>query len=413
MDFFSDDLASLLYPVSVADFFREYWGKKPLYIPRNSRDYYRKVYSSEDIDDFLRFSAPVQGWNEKVKMAIKFKMVSADVLFERSQPGFDYRMIRKSQRAVSLIMNYIQEQNNRVARMAVAIEQALAGRIKGSVNVNAYLSPGKSYINPHVDAHDELNLQLEGTKRWRVYEPRIPDPYPGMPLDSGFDPVRKALFISGATPCLEVVLQPGDFIYMPRGFWHDPVNTDSEPSLGLTVGVHPICWLDTVMASAKAAAENSPALRQSLPVGLSSDSRGEQLLREGIGNFIAQGPEGNVVAAVAANLRRDTPEHVDALEKLYCPSPEDITALEPDSLLSRPEEIAWSLQKSYGLLTLMVGGREIGLRPELQAALELIHDGGSFAPEALPGEMSRQEKLHFCRFLLNFGALRFTPARER
>ena len=407
VEFFNGDLASLLHPISVDEFFRDYWGEKPLHIHRENRDYYKGLYSSGDIDDCLRFAAPVEGWNEKVKMAVKFKMVSSEVLFDRNQPGFDYQMIRKSQRAVSLIMNFIQGQNNRVSRMAKLMERDLRGRIKGRVNVNAYLSPGNSYINPHVDTHDELNIQVEGTKRWRVYEPRIPNPYPGMPMDNGFDPESQSLFIWGRKPCLEVVLQPGDFIYMPRGFWHDPVNTDSEPSLGLTIGVHPVCWLDTVLSSVRAVAENRQELRQSIPAGLSLDSRTEQMIRENIQGFFAATPEWASLSEMIANLRRDNPDDGGAPEDLYLPSHEAVEALGPDSVLSRPRDGAWMFHPTYGLLRLNVGGREIGLRKELKGALEHIRDYASFIAKDLPGELTQQEKIQFCRFMLNFGAVQF------
>lgn len=411
MEFFNGDLASLLQPLSIAEFFSDYWGKQPLYIQRENRNYYQGLYSSANLDDFLRFSAPIEGWNEKVKMAIKFKMVTSAVLFDHDQPGFDYQMIRKSQRAVSLIMNYIQEHDNRVANMARVMERNLQGRIKARVNVNAYLSPGNSYINPHVDSHDELNLQLEGTKRWRVYEPRIVDPFPGMPLDSGSVPESKSHYLTGRKPMMEIVLQPGDFIYMPRGFWHDPVNIDNEPSLGLTIGIHPLCWLDTVIVSAKAAAENRPELRQSIPAGLSPAPEKEQLLRKSLDDFSAAMPAWASLPEMRANLRRDVPDEGLSTEELYCPSPAEVTALGPDSLLSRPCGISWAFHQSYGLLRLKVGGRELGLRKELKEALEQIRDSAFFMPKDLAGELSEGEKIRFCSFLLNFGAIELDPAK--
>ena len=61
-------------------------------------------------------------------------------------------------------------------------------------------------------------------------------------------PLRARLSV--AAPETEI----GEFMYMPRGFWHDPVNTGDDPSLGLTIGVAPLCWLDTLRFSLRAAA---------------------------------------------------------------------------------------------------------------------------------------------------------------
>jgi ribosomal protein L16 Arg81 hydroxylase len=411
VEFFNGDLASLLHPISVDEFFRDYWGEKPLHIHRENCDYFKGLYSSMDIDDCLRFAAPAEEWNEKVKMAIKFKMVSSEVLFDQNQPGFDYQMIRKSQRAVSLIMNFIQDHNCRVFQMARILEQNLRGRIKGRVNVNAYLSPGKSYINPHLDSHDELNIQVEGTKCWRVYEPRIPNPYFGMPMDNGFDPEFKTHYLNGRTPCMEVTLQPGDFMYMPRGYWHDPVNADKEPSLGLTIGVHPICWLDTAIASARAAAEKHQDLRHSLPGGLSPDSRSEQMMQKNIHGIFNTMSETVSLSELIAILERDTPSAGLGPADLYLPSLEALDDLGPDSLLSRPGgNDIWKFYQSYGLLRFTVGEREIGLRKELKESLEHIRDNAFFTPADLPGELTPQEKTSFCRFLLNFGALEFVTS---
>ncbi|MBF0545526.1 MAG: cupin-like domain-containing protein [Candidatus Riflebacteria bacterium] len=405
MNYFPGDLASLLHPLFVDEFFRGYWGKKPLYIHRENRDYYKGLYSSADMDDYLRFSAPIKEWNETVKMGIKFRRVPTEVLFDQNQPGFDYCMIRKSQKAVSLIINFIQDHSNRVFYMAKIMEEELEGRIKGRVNVNAYYSPGNSYISPHLDAHDELNIQLEGTKRWRVYEPSTPNPYFGMPLDTGFDPKSKNHYLQGKKPFMEVILQPGDFLYMPRGFWHDPVNTDNEPSLGLTIGVHPICQLDTVLCFARAVSEKRQDLRQSIPVGLSVGSLAEQMIRKTIQDFSAEPFERVSLSELSVNLRRGIPDDGISLKDVYLPSPAAIENLGPVSVLSRPRESVWTFHQIYGLLKLNVGRRELGLRKELKGALEHIRDCAFFTPADLPGEMTQQEKTSFCRFLVNFGAL--------
>jgi hypothetical protein len=252
---------------------------------------------------------------------------------------------------------------------------------------------------------------VEGTKRWRVYEPRIHNPYPGMPLDNGFDTESQTLFIWGRKPCLEVVLQPGDFIYMPRGFWHDPVNTDSEPSLGLTIGVHPVCWLDTVVSSVRAVAENRQELRQSIPVGLSLDPWTEQIMLENIQSFFAATPEWASLSEMITNLQREVPDDGVDPEALYLPSLQAVETLGPDSELCRPKDTTWMFHQSYGLLRLKVGGREIGLRRELKESLEHIRDCASFTAKDLPGELTQQEKIRFCRFMLNFGAVQFDPTK--
>lgn len=410
MHLFKGDLASLLHPVSVDEFFLDYWGKKPLCIRRNNPGYFEGLYSSADIDDCLRFMAPIDGWQAKVKMVIKSNMVPFEVLFDQDSPGFNYKMIRKSKQAVSMVLPYIQEQNKRIFNMARVIGRDMRGRIKGRVNVNAYYSPRNSYITPHLDAHDELNIQLEGTKYWKVYEPRIPNPCLDMPLDHGF---ARSGYFKEIQPCMEVLLLPGDFIYVPRGYWHDPVNTDNEPSLGLTIGVHPIAWVDTVLLSARAAAERHPKLRMSLTASLYPESSEEPTLWGNIPDLLGTMSESAPLAELTGILERDTPDEKGLDSANFpIPSPDELAALEADTVLSRSGENEWKFHQIYGLLRLSVSGRVIGLRMELKETLEYMSDNILFTPADLPGTLTQQERISFCRFLLNFGAIQFDTPKD-
>lgn len=65
-------------------------------------------------------------------------------------------------------------------------------------------------LKMHYDLPDLIVLQVEGSKRWRIYGPRV------LNRDKGSvtkDPPRTA-------PLLDAVLQPGDILFMPAGSWH-------------------------------------------------------------------------------------------------------------------------------------------------------------------------------------------------
>jgi hypothetical protein len=111
-------------------------------------------------------------------------------------------------------------------------------------------------------------------------------------------------------------------------------------------------------------------------------------------------------------LQRDFPDDGIDPDDLYIPSREEVDALGPDSILSRPQDGVWIFHQIYGLLNLKVGDREIGLRKELKGAIEHIRDcADSFMPSDLPGDMTQHEKTCFCRFLLNFGAVRLGASK--
>jgi hypothetical protein len=109
------------------------------------------------------------------------------------------------------------------------------------VQANAYFTPRRSQGLPvHHDTHDVLCLQVSGSKRWRVYEPALE-----LPLRN--QRYRPELG-SPVEPVLDVLLQPGDTLYLPRGWLHEALTSDTD-SLHLTIGVNVHTWLDAVRAA--------------------------------------------------------------------------------------------------------------------------------------------------------------------
>ena len=62
----------------------------------------------------------------------------------------------------------------------------------------------------HFDPEDLLILQLEGTKRWQVFGPAVPNPLRGM--------LKRPK--PETEPVFDEVLEPGDMLFVPAGNWH-------------------------------------------------------------------------------------------------------------------------------------------------------------------------------------------------
>jgi lysine-specific demethylase/histidyl-hydroxylase NO66 len=114
----------------------------------------------------------------------------------------------------------------------------LALALDHPVQINAYLSPESARgLELHFDFHDVFVLQLEGRKRWRVWEPP----------PRTRDPVRTRTRVPPPTlgelgePLLDLTLTRGDCLYLPRGFPH-AAETIEAASSHLTVGVLAISW---------------------------------------------------------------------------------------------------------------------------------------------------------------------------
>ena len=110
----------------------------------------------------------------------------------------------------------------------------LGAELRRPLQVNAYLTPpGSQGFSTHYDTHDVFVLQVDGTKRWRMHEPVLADPLERQAWGGRADEV-------GATaqgePALDVVLAPGDALYLPRGWLHS-AEAQGTRSLHLTIGV--------------------------------------------------------------------------------------------------------------------------------------------------------------------------------
>lgn len=130
------------------------------------------------------------------------------------------------------------------------------------VQANAYLTPaGAAGLDPHHDTHDVFVLQVHGSKAWVVREPVLTNPLPHQHSNHEEAAAQPVLF--------EAELEPGDCIYLPRGFVHS-ARAQREASLHLTLGVlastaHDIArdLLDRAVAEVEGLRRAVPALATS------------------------------------------------------------------------------------------------------------------------------------------------------
>jgi len=145
-----------------------------------------------------------------------------------------------------------------------AFGRALGADLGHPVQVNAYLTPPQSQgFSSHYDTHDVFVLQVWGRKRWVVHEPVLASPLPQQPWPGRREAVQAA---AAGTPFLEAVLDPGDALYLPRGWLHAAVALD-ETSVHLTVGIH-VWTRRQVVEWILGMAGEVESLRSSLPLGV-------------------------------------------------------------------------------------------------------------------------------------------------
>jgi len=126
------------------------------------------------------------------------------------------------------------------------------------VQANIYLTPpGAQGFRTHFDTHDVFVLQVEGRKRWRVWDgeplprPTRRTPWPGNMLPQG-EPH-------------EIMMSPGDVLYIPRGVMHDAATLPGERSLHVTLGLLEASWAQAIRSLADELEISDPMMRESVP----------------------------------------------------------------------------------------------------------------------------------------------------
>ena len=156
-----------------------------------------------------------------------------------------------------------------------ALAAGLAADLGHPVQVNSYITPPQSQgFAPHYDTHDVFVLQIDGRKHWRIHEPVLAQPLPDEPWDTVADQVAQR---AAEPPVLDVTLQPGDCLYLPRGFLH-AATALGETSIHLTFGIHTTTERDVVRALADKLVDAS--WRASMPVGWESSEDSLTALRD-------------------------------------------------------------------------------------------------------------------------------------
>lgn len=141
------------------------------------------------------------------------------VLHDLDVPGL-YEQLRDG---ATLILDAVNELHPPLQQLCAG----LAVEFGAFSQANLYACWGESQgFDVHWDDHDVFVVQVDGAKRWDLYGVTRP-----APLRRDREPAPKP------TQALEqIVLQAGDMLYLPRGYWHAAVGL-GEPSLHLTIGL--------------------------------------------------------------------------------------------------------------------------------------------------------------------------------
>ncbi|MGI5215219.1 cupin domain-containing protein [Plantactinospora sp. CA-290183] len=286
----------------------------------------------------------------------------------------------------------------------IDLTRELSRTLGQPLQVNAYLTPPANQgFATHYDTHDVFVLQVDGHKHWRVHEPVLPDPLERQPWGGRADEVSA---VAEGPPALDVVLGPGDALYLPRGWLHSAQAQD-ESTLHLTVGVRALTRYTLVETLLDLAAEDR-RLRAPLPFGVDVADA----------NQIEPELTETVEALREWLLRADPTAVADRLRARAWPASRPapirplaqaavLAALDVDTRLVPRDGLYWQLEPenraapgSPGRITLRLFDRTITFPAQCALAVRSFLAGGVTRVGDLPGLDDDADRLVLARRLL-------------
>lgn len=260
-------LRELVSPMQVHEFISEFWNLRCAHFPGSAERFF-DVFSERELARAL-FEAHLGDKSLRAACGGRFQAGARDHLV-RSQcswtaPPCTASLNAACQGGATLVFDSV---HRRSASLG-AWTRKLAREVRSKTVVNAYYSPlkGEVGLEAHCDPQEIFILHLLGKKRWTVWETL--ESFPIGDVDHRRRPDG---------PNSEVVLTPGDVLYLPRGAWHSP-QVQEGPSLHLTVTMVPerrldlLRWVFDELAS-------DPEMRRDLATPLAAPAAAEASLQD-------------------------------------------------------------------------------------------------------------------------------------
>lgn len=253
------DLASLIAPMTVADFFENYWEKELLHLKHNP-GYFDRVLQLADIDDLLSqqnlLPDGIRLMNNGTAIAADDWTKAEKLIDGTIQTVVDpQKLYRHFNSGATIILNSAEKCIPRLAAACRVFEQELQLKVQANIYVTPPHSQGFSM---HYDPHDIFLMQIKGPKTWQLY-------------NSGEElPVKYRKFRQDPKLVLKVDIQSGDFLYMPRGTVHEAF-ASSVSTIHVNFSCRPRYGFHLIESLAELAEQEDVFFRKTVPHAYSTE----------------------------------------------------------------------------------------------------------------------------------------------
>jgi ribosomal protein L16 Arg81 hydroxylase len=222
-------LDEVLTPLTQESFFRDIWGKNYLFQKGNGSKFGKilpwnainKILSEHRLDH-PRLRLAKDGTDIPATAFLTYQQSRRNVQIPRLRATDLTNLLRDG---ATLVVDAIDEVHPPLRTLAENLEKTF----HEYVQVNAYAGWGATKgFDLHWDDHDVFILQVEGRKAWKIHGQSRKYP---LYKDKGCG------FAAPDTILWEGILEQGDLLYIPRGWWH-VATAMREPTLHLTFGIN-------------------------------------------------------------------------------------------------------------------------------------------------------------------------------
>jgi len=387
--------------MSVEDFLSDVWERRPLHRKRHDARYYDSVLTRRQIQMLLDGGDLRHPALQLAKDGVYYAAEAFTRSMKHGTEVFagvpDMDKVRAEYRSgATIVLPAMQRLWPPLRNLCDTVEEELSH----AVHANAYLTPGRSAgFSPHYDTHDIFVMQIAGRKSWRIHEPPVSLPHSTQPFAPGGHIAR--------APTQVVDLEPGDLLYLPRGYVHAAATSEGA-SAHITLGVTVFTWVE-LAAEILQASKDVRGFREALPAGFARRVELKGALREGLFERLdALRGQLDSSALVDAFLQR-----VGSMRpRRSRPLDLDVNVIGLHTELRVIDPARYTVGAEGANTSLVVDGRKLRLPAGVRTTLEALCARGTFRTVDLPGDLDETARLAFVRFLEGEGLLAQVSSRE-
>lgn len=360
----------LITPKTKEEFLLDYWQQLPLHVDRKSPKFYDGLFNMNEIDPLIMMgdSSPVYIRHGKAIDQFTHDTKSED----SSSPNVFGEVYRAFASGRSLIINSVERKSPKVNTIC----QDIADFFGVAVDASVFITPGGSSegFGIHYDPVDMLILQTRGSKRWHFWKPQFLNPLSRIACQD-YDPQMIG------KPVIDIMLNQGDLLYVPRGWLHQALGTDAT-SVHLSLGIVVCSKGELALEVLHTAMSEDSELRESLPNLFQVDVNDVYNDLFKILNKISNNPQilNLAIEKLKANILKNISPRMDShFERI-----EKIDSISLDTLICKRTALSVIIHSESDEEVLYIPGNKIEANKSLEPIFCFIQNRESFKPRDLP-----------------------------